>query len=175
MSSSIRNDEFRLTKQHQFILLAQGLQSYLYLPTVLLPITVFSLSGILHVLGALTAEPLPAAWPIFSFFALSGVGCTLELAYRKYRGKRVGGVIGWLWTWTWLGVTGRSVARSWIDSGVLGSTLVWDKMDVVSFVMKMVSRTVCLLNNLTIERGMIKATSRIGSPKLPTSSSCSSL
>ncbi|ORY23420.1 hypothetical protein BCR39DRAFT_549199 [Naematelia encephala] len=88
----------------------------------LLPL-IFFLSGALHALGQITMDPVPSILPLLAFFLASGVGCALEVAFKKVSGKRVGGWSGKVWVWTYMLVTARLACGSWFDSGLAAARL----------------------------------------------------
>lgn len=57
------------------------------------------------------------------FFLLSGLGCALELAWKRVTGRRVGGWAGRVWLYAWVLWTGRGATRAWMEAGMGGSAL----------------------------------------------------
>ncbi|CAK9783403.1 hypothetical protein CC85DRAFT_90840 [Cutaneotrichosporon oleaginosum] len=111
--------------RHQFILLAATALRLVGLPNtplLLFPL-VFVFSGLLHVLGELSMDPVPATGALWAFFLLSGVGCALEVTFKAVTGKRVRGTPGRLWCWVYTFVIGRLAADAWLDAGIAGCTL----------------------------------------------------
>ncbi|GMK57996.1 hypothetical protein CspeluHIS016_0500280 [Cutaneotrichosporon spelunceum] len=78
---------------------------------------VFHFSGLLHIIGHLGMEPVPDLFRIYAFFMVSGFGCVAERAFRSITGRRVRGVVGWIWTWTFLITSGRLISDAWLDVG----------------------------------------------------------
>jgi hypothetical protein len=111
--------------QHQFLLISNcllypfGLAQNTTLTTAL----VFILSAVYHSLGELSMNPVPAIGPLSVFFLLSGVGCGLELSFKRLTGRRVHGWAGRIWTLVFLMSTARWACSSWLDSGLAGSNL----------------------------------------------------
>lgn len=111
--------------QHQFLLIANCLLYPLGLAqksTYVMPL-IFILSAVYHSLGELSMRPVPDVIPLSGFFILSGVGCGLEVTFKKVTGRKVRGWAGRVWTWVFLLTTGRWACSSWLDSGLAGSTL----------------------------------------------------
>lgn len=115
----------RLMTKHQFLLIANcilypfGLAQNSPATTAM----VFILSAIYHSLGELSMSPVPAVGPLSGFFLLSGVGCGLEVTFRRLTGRRVRSWPGRIWAWTFLVSTARWACSSWLDSGLAGSNL----------------------------------------------------
>ncbi|WVQ74502.1 hypothetical protein IAR50_004103 [Cryptococcus sp. DSM 104548] len=115
---------------HQFFRHSFTLVSTLTLRLLHLPVTSpyilglsFFFSGAMHAMGQFTMEPVPALFPIFVLFPISGLGCALEVQFKRWTGKKVGGIWGRVWTWSVMLTTGRWAAKAWFDSGVGGSYL----------------------------------------------------
>ena len=79
----------------------------------------FAVSGVFHDVvvrgmgrGADTLE-------VVGFFLLQAVGMVMEYAWKKATGKRVGGIIGFLWAFSFLIVTGHMIADVWVRRGLL--------------------------------------------------------
>lgn len=123
-SSSLRGAELICT-QHQFLLIANCILYPFGLPgrSAFVTPLIFILSAIYHSLGELSMKPAPDIFPLSGFFILSGVGCGLEVCFKKVTGRRVERWYGRVWTWFFLLSTGRWACSSWLDSGLAGSTL----------------------------------------------------
>jgi hypothetical protein len=115
----------KLMKKHQFLLIANCILHPLGLAQNSTATTtmVFILSAIYHSLGELSMHPAPAVGPLSGFFLLSGVGCGLEVTFKRLTGRKVAGWQGRIWTWAFLLTTGRWACSSWLDSGLAGSNL----------------------------------------------------
>jgi hypothetical protein len=68
-------------------------------------------------------SPVPAIGPLSGFFILSGVGCGLEVTFKRLTGRRVHGWAGRIWALIFLMTTARWACSSWLDSGLAGSWL----------------------------------------------------
>ncbi|WVO13227.1 hypothetical protein L204_100840 [Cryptococcus depauperatus] len=115
---------------HQFFRHQFTLASSLLLRTLNLPVTSpsilalsFFFSGAMHALGQYLMDPVPALLPIFMLFPLSGLGCALEVMFKRQTGRKVRGLWGRVWAWAWMLTTGRWAAIAWFESGVGGSYL----------------------------------------------------
>ncbi|KAH7884617.1 membrane bound O-acyl transferase family-domain-containing protein [Phlebopus sp. FC_14] len=81
----------------------------------------FIVSAILHDLGMRGMDRGADSLQIMGFFIMHGVGVVLEYAWGKTTGRRVGGVLGWLWTFTWFMTWGCLMVDSWARRGLMGS------------------------------------------------------
>lgn len=88
-------------------------------------ILVFTYSALFHVLAHLAMDSVPSSPKIGGFFILSGLGCAAERLFRRATGRRVRGVVGWVWTWAFMLVTGRLCAEAWMDAGF---AVAWTRM-----------------------------------------------
>lgn len=80
-------------------------------------VLVFTFSALLHVLAHLSMDPVPRTLNIAGFFVASGLGCAAERLFRIVTGRRVRGLMGWMWTWAFMLTTGRMCADAWMDAG----------------------------------------------------------
>ncbi|WWD08865.1 hypothetical protein V865_006979 [Kwoniella europaea PYCC6329] len=111
--------------RHHFILYSTLILRLFHLPvnsgsTLFLS---FILSGLMHSIGQFTMNPHPPLLPIFLMFPLSGMGCSLEVVFKRMTGKKVGGIYGRIWVWIAMLAVGRLGTRAWLESGVGGSYL----------------------------------------------------
>ncbi|WRT65544.1 uncharacterized protein IL334_002489 [Kwoniella shivajii] len=111
--------------RHHFILYSSLILGLLKLPRSSGNILFLSfiLSGAMHSLGQWSMSPNPPLLPLFALFPLSGLGCILEVLFKRYTGKKVGGIWGRIWTWSAMLLIGRLGTIAWVDSGVGGSYL----------------------------------------------------
>ncbi|KAL4073182.1 hypothetical protein V8B97DRAFT_1869353, partial [Scleroderma yunnanense] len=82
------------------------------------PIGAFVLSGIFHEVGVRAMGRGGDALYIVGYFTMQGVGVVLERLYKRLTGKRVGGVLGFLWMWSWQIVWGNFVVDAWVRRGM---------------------------------------------------------
>lgn len=116
-----------LTRQHHFLLTGHVVLKAFGIPpsnAYLLPIS-FVLSALLHAVASLSMTPAPSPLLTASFFVLSGLGCFLEVAFKRTTGKKVGGLAGKLWVWTWLVATAQPAVNAWFDGATLDAEGVW--------------------------------------------------
>ncbi len=103
------------------------------LRSLLLPLSAFAISGIMHELGAITfsGETSPNL-RVSRFFLLLSTAATSEVVYHRLTGKRVGGIFGFIWCWTWLGVAGTPLARTWLQWGLGGQRIIPDALSLMA-------------------------------------------
>ncbi|KAN0101097.1 Membrane bound O-acyl transferase family domain containing protein [Tylopilus felleus] len=81
----------------------------------------FALSSVLHDVGTQgMGRDTDDTLPVVGFFLIHGVGVLMEDAWKQATGKRVGGIIGWLWVISWLVLWGQLVVDAWARRGLLG-------------------------------------------------------
>lgn len=71
---------------------------------------IYLYSGLLHALGQISASPAPPFGKVVLFFVLAGLGNALEVLFKRWTGRYVGGPIGWIWTFAWTIATGKCTA-----------------------------------------------------------------
>ncbi|KAG6369799.1 membrane bound O-acyl transferase family-domain-containing protein [Boletus reticuloceps] len=81
----------------------------------------FAISGLLHDIGMRGMGRGGDTAEVVGFFLLHGVGVSMEHAWKKATGRRVGGIIGWLWVFFWLVFWGQVVVDVWARRGLIGS------------------------------------------------------
>ncbi|WVW79976.1 hypothetical protein I302_101949 [Kwoniella bestiolae CBS 10118] len=111
--------------RHHFILYSTLILRLLHLPTSSGSVLFLSfvLSGLMHSIGQFTMNPHPPLLPIFLLFPSSGLGCFLEVSFKRMTGRKVGGAWGRIWAWIAMLGIGRLGTRAWLESGVGGSYL----------------------------------------------------
>jgi len=87
----------------------------------------FVVSGVLHDVGLRGMGRGADTLPVAGFFFMHGIGVVMEHAWKQATGRRVGGIIGWLWTFSWLVLWGHPIVDAWARRGLLGSELVFLK------------------------------------------------
>ena len=85
--------------RHLFLLLG-GYPLSLVLGRTGIVIGAFLASGALHHVSLLTLEGRDVG-RMYVGFGMMGVGVLVERAFQQVTGRRVGGVVGWVWTMTW--------------------------------------------------------------------------
>ncbi|PWN52814.1 hypothetical protein IE53DRAFT_302303, partial [Violaceomyces palustris] len=69
---------------------------------------VFIYSALLHDWGQAAMVEGQGMWPTKTgaFFVLQGAGTLAEHGFQAWSGRRVGGILGWIWVYTWMTWTG---------------------------------------------------------------------
>ena len=81
----------------------------------------FTVSGVLHDVGMRGMGMDTDTLPVAGFFVMHGIGVIMEYAWKQTTGRRVGGVIGFLWVYFGFVLSGHLVADVWARRGLLGS------------------------------------------------------
>ncbi|KAL1743008.1 membrane bound O-acyl transferase family-domain-containing protein [Schizophyllum fasciatum] len=89
----------------------------------------FTLSSVLHSWGLHGMGRGGDAFRISVFFLMMAVGISLEDAWRRWTGRGVGGLVGWLWTFGWLLGWGHFLVEAYCQKGIAGA--LWFR--IVSF------------------------------------------
>jgi len=77
------------------------------------------MSGILHEWGlASSINKVDWSFRTTIFFLLCGVGIALEMVFKKITGRRVRGILGWIWLWGWFSFWCEQYTDAWFDIGV---------------------------------------------------------
>ncbi|TXT04280.1 hypothetical protein VHUM_04278 [Vanrija humicola] len=111
--------------RHQFIILSVATTRALGIKigSHALFLLTFVFSGLLHAFGELSMDPVPEPWKLGSFFVLAGLGCAIEVSFKRATGHRVKGLLGRIWTWTFMFFAGSLATNAWLDGGIAGCTL----------------------------------------------------
>ncbi|KAG6373496.1 hypothetical protein JVT61DRAFT_6654 [Boletus reticuloceps] len=112
---------------HQFLrqvfLLVGGYPLSLVLGRDGIIIGAFLASALWHHIMVLTFDSRAGYWWMFVGFGMMGPGILAEQAFHRVTGRRVGGVVGWIWTMAWLLVWGNvffeGFARLPMDRSIL--------------------------------------------------------
>lgn len=83
----------------------------------------FTISGLIHEFGLWFATSPDLSFRTTGFFVGQGLGVVLESTFSKLTGRRVGGWLGRIWMLLWLVAWGRLMIDSWLDKGVVDSSL----------------------------------------------------
>ncbi|EAU85562.1 hypothetical protein CC1G_06275 [Coprinopsis cinerea okayama7 len=81
----------------------------------------FLVSGVLHVFGLWGMGRGTEFWTVAGYFLLMGLGIVLEHIYKNITGKRVQGLVGWIWTLAWVVGWGNLLVDAWFRKGLGGS------------------------------------------------------
>ncbi|PLW22788.1 hypothetical protein PCANC_25948 [Puccinia coronata f. sp. avenae] len=77
------------------------------------------ISGLMHEWGLVSStNKVDWSFRTTKFFLLCGAGIALEMTFKRLTGKRVEGVLGWLWLWGWFAYWCQQTMDAWFDIGV---------------------------------------------------------
>ncbi|OSX67195.1 hypothetical protein POSPLADRAFT_1042455 [Postia placenta MAD-698-R-SB12] len=86
----------------------------------------FLASGVFHALALNIHDHR-----VILFFVMQAVGILAEVAWVRVTGRRVGGVVGWLWKSFFVLVLGQMCVDAWAIGGFAGATLVPKRLSIV--------------------------------------------
>ncbi|KAK0484632.1 hypothetical protein IW261DRAFT_1582444 [Armillaria novae-zelandiae] len=94
-------------------------------------------SSILHLLSHWGLGRGSEWWTIGGYFIIQGVGVVLEGIWKKLTGRRVGGVLGWIWTAAWVVGWCNIMMDAWARAGLMGSVFFPNGMRPVDMMKKL--------------------------------------
>lgn len=77
----------------------------------------FGASGMLHAAMGLNSDRPPNPVKQLTFFAVHGLGCFIELQYKRVTGRKVEGFWGRVWFWIVIALTANVSGSAWVDAG----------------------------------------------------------
>ncbi|KAL1676098.1 hypothetical protein EV122DRAFT_217159 [Schizophyllum commune] len=80
----------------------------------------FAVSVILHTVGLWGLGRGGDPYRVGVFFMMMAVGMIVEELYRMVTGRRVSGLVGWLWTWVWIIGWGQFLVEAYARKGLIG-------------------------------------------------------
>ena len=80
----------------------------------------FVCSGFLHHMEVLLFKDGEGPWRLLVGFGMMGVVVLAERMFKQATGRKVGGVVGWIWTMGWLLVLGNFIIDAFARGGVFG-------------------------------------------------------
>ena len=80
----------------------------------------FLCSGFLHHMEVLLFKDGEGPWRLLVGFGMMGVVVLAERMFKQATGRKVGGVVGWIWTMGWLLVLGNFIIDAFARGGVFG-------------------------------------------------------
>ncbi|KAF4614240.1 hypothetical protein D9613_007731 [Agrocybe pediades] len=87
----------------------------------------FFASGVFHAIGLWGMGRGTDFVRITGFFLMMAVGITLEFAFKYVMGRRVGGILGWIWSALWIIGWGNMLVEAWLSRGMAGTILLPDR------------------------------------------------
>ncbi|KAF8447202.1 hypothetical protein L210DRAFT_3440470 [Boletus edulis BED1] len=88
----------------------------------------FLVSVVIHDIVLITVDSRMEMWWMFVGFGMMAPGILIERAFHQLTGRRVGGVLGWIWTMAWLTLWGSVIIEGFARAGLLGGTGFVDSM-----------------------------------------------
>ena len=82
----------------------------------------FLASASLHHIALMALNSRLEIWWMFVGFGMMGPGILAEWVFQRWTGRRVGGVVGWVWTMMWLALWGNLLIEGAARAGVFVST-----------------------------------------------------
>ena len=83
-------------------------------------------SAVMHDIFLLAIDPGAEPWRMLVGFGVMGLAMLAERAFYKTTGRKVGGVLGWVWMMVWLVVLGNGMIEGVIKAGGLGHATLID-------------------------------------------------
>jgi hypothetical protein len=80
----------------------------------------FLASGVIHHISLVVLNSQVEIWWMLLGFGMMGPGILAERAFHQLTGRRVGGVVGWVWTMSWLLLWGSVIVEGFARAGMLG-------------------------------------------------------
>jgi hypothetical protein len=80
----------------------------------------FLASGVLHHIAMVSLDDQLESWRISVGFGMMAAGVLIERAFKQYTGRRVSGVVGWVWTMAWLLLWGNVIIDAQAKAGLFG-------------------------------------------------------
>ena len=88
----------------------------------------FLASAVLHHVVLVTLNSQMEVWWMLFGFGMMGPGVVAERAFRQLTGKRVGGVLGWVWTMSWLLLWGNVMIEGFTRAGTFDCASIVDSI-----------------------------------------------
>jgi len=87
----------------------------------------FLASALWHQIALMTLNSRVETWWMLVGFGMMGPGILAERAFRQLTGRRVGGIVGWVWTTSWLLLWGNMIVEGFARGGMFGCSSAIDK------------------------------------------------
>ncbi|KAG6371950.1 hypothetical protein JVT61DRAFT_8964 [Boletus reticuloceps] len=88
----------------------------------------FLASAVLHHIALVTLNSQMEMWWMLVGFGMMAPGILVERAFYHLMGKRVGGVLGWIWTMAWLTLWGNVIVEGFARAGMFSCASPVDSM-----------------------------------------------
>ncbi|KAF9242037.1 hypothetical protein BU15DRAFT_44354 [Melanogaster broomeanus] len=80
----------------------------------------FLASGVIHHIALVTINGRMELWRMLVSFGMMAVGVLGERIFLRLTGRKVEGLMGWVWTMTWLILWGNLMVDAWVRGGMFG-------------------------------------------------------
>lgn len=87
----------------------------------------FLASALWHQIALMTLNSRVEVWWMLVGFGMMGPGILAERAFRQLTGRKVGGIVGWVWTMSWLLLWGNVIVEGFARGGMFGCSSAIDK------------------------------------------------
>ena len=86
----------------------------------------FLASAVLHDVVLVCLDGKTGIWWMLIGFGMMAPGVLAERAFQRLTGKRVGGVVGWVWTMAWLSLWGSAIFEGYARAAGIGDPSIVD-------------------------------------------------
>jgi len=86
----------------------------------------FLASAVFHHIALVGLDSQVEIWWMLVGFGMIGPGILAERAFHRLTGRRVGGVVGWVWTMAWLLLWGNAMVEGFARAGMFSCASVLD-------------------------------------------------
>lgn len=108
--------------------------------SIVAPTGAFVFSAILHEAASLTVVGHTSPyWWVTQHFLLMALGMTLEICFKKITGRKVQGLVGWIWTWIYILFATEGLVETWLGMGLGGALIIPRKYSLASRYMPLLS------------------------------------
>ncbi|KAF8836145.1 hypothetical protein BDN67DRAFT_974581 [Paxillus ammoniavirescens] len=99
----------------------------------------FFASAVFHHIALISLNGQMELWRMLVSFGMMALGVVGERAFRQWTGRKVGGLVGWVWTMGWVNLWGALMVDGWARAGMFGCS---SFVDSATPVRALVERTV---------------------------------
>ena len=82
----------------------------------------FLASAVIHYITLVVLDTQAEIWWMLLGFGMMGPGILAERVFHRLTGKRVGGVVGWVWTMAWVLLWGNVMVEGFVRAGMHGAS-----------------------------------------------------
>ncbi|KAF8836142.1 hypothetical protein BDN67DRAFT_974572 [Paxillus ammoniavirescens] len=96
----------------------------------------FTTSAVLHHIAFMTINGQMELWRMIVSFGMMALAVIGERAFRQWTGRKVGGLVGWVWTMAWVNFWGTLMVDGWARAGLFGFASLVDSATPVGALVK---------------------------------------